>query len=104
MSVNAWLAKTCRFLLLVVAEHSSSGSEPASPAHAPAAATAVADDSAAAEPAAAKVEREDWMTKSFPKAADPAATSAGEAAKVKVTVTPSLHSCWNASRDLHDCM
>ena len=52
---------------------SGSDSEAASPSHAPAAATEAAASAAASSPAdaaaASNVQREDWMTKSFPKAA-----------------------------------
>ena len=73
---------------VIDADASSSDSQPASPSRARAvpAPESAALDSAAA-PAADAVQREDWMTKSFPKAADPAALTAAKAAQLKVRST-----------------
>ena len=72
-------------LLVGAADASSSDSQPASPSHAAPVPASAANDSAAAEPDA--VQREDWMTKSFPKAADPAALTGAKAAQLKVDRT-----------------
>ena len=69
---------------MLFSEPSSSGSDEPSPSHAVPASAAAAVDSPAAEPAADKVQREDWMTKSFPKMADLVALPEDEAAKQQV--------------------